>query len=120
MVASVIIRFVNVTGYGNNLYLDNINIDGTFFLGTDDLELTTQFKIVPNPASHETMVQFDSPLEKTSQVELINQTGQVLMTNIIQHGATSWKINLKDVPPAIYYIRLTNNERVQIQKLVVN
>lgn len=63
--ANVLIRFVGLSGYGNNLYVDNLNITTT--VGTKELTLTG-FNLVPNPTRDYAEVRFG--LEKAQNIHL--------------------------------------------------
>jgi len=118
--SSVIIRFVSVTGYGNNLYLDNINVDGFFFVGFDEPRSSNDFILVPNPANQFTTIQFKESLDQNQRVELINQNGQIIIDTEIKTGQSQKTIDLKMISPSIYFIRATNSNGVNIRKLVVD
>ncbi|MDX1911636.1 MAG: Omp28-related outer membrane protein [Saprospiraceae bacterium] len=63
--ANVLIRFTGLSGYGNNLYIDNLNISTT--VGTKELTLTG-FNLVPNPTRDYAEVRFG--LDKAQNINL--------------------------------------------------
>lgn len=62
----VIIRFVGESGYGNNAYIDNVNV--TTAVGVKELNLT-DFAIKPNPTRDQAEVRFG--LDKAQNVQLL-------------------------------------------------
>ena len=116
---TIIVRFVNINGYGNNMYLDNINIDGTFMLGLDSQSESAGIKVVPNPASEATTVHFQTPLTEQSVLEVINQNGQIITRMPLNSGTNTETIDLSDFAPGVYYLRIKNNNAVLINKLIV-
>jgi hypothetical protein len=63
--SDVLFRFVGESGYGNNFYMDNLNVNTT--VGTQELTLTS-FIMVPNPTRDYAEVRFG--LDKAQNVEL--------------------------------------------------
>lgn len=61
----VLIRFVGISGFGNNLFVDNINVSTV--VGVKELELNS-FSLRPNPTSDVAQVRFS--LEKPERITL--------------------------------------------------
>lgn len=116
---SIIVRFVNINNYGNNLYLDNINMDVISTVGLNQENDVSEFSVVPNPASQFTTVYFKNPLSQQSSLELINQNGQIVLSTNLEANIQSTTINLENLAPAIYYLKILNDNSIQIKKLVI-
>ena len=117
--STIIIRFVNICGWGNNLYIDNINIDSESFLNISNSQQDISFKSVPNPAHDRTELQFTSPLNDDYKIEVITQSGQILINSNIAAGESSKTLDLSSFAPAIYYVKLSGAQNIIVQKLVV-
>ena len=79
--------------------------------------------VYPNPARDLVHVDFVTDHPDQLQMELRNIQG-VTMVNIpqvlIQTGAHSEKIDLKDVTPGIYMLMVTIGDQVTVKKIVIN
>jgi hypothetical protein len=70
----VLIRFREVSGWGNNLYLDNVKV--SFPTGITDNKRPDDFKVYPNPASDAVTI---SGLPVNSEIQLLDLTEKVLL-----------------------------------------
>jgi hypothetical protein len=90
--AELLVRFVGESGFGNNLYVDNINV--TALVGVKELELNT-FSIRPNPTSDVAQIIFG--LEKAESIHLSVFNAQ---------GALVQSRNLGDLPSGEHVVNL--------------
>lgn len=90
--AELLMRFIGESGYGNNLFVDNINV--TALVGVKELELNT-FSIRPNPTSSVAQVIFG--LEKAESIQLSVYNAQ---------GALVQSRNLGDLPSGEHIVNL--------------
>jgi len=95
-----------------------------FFLGfqeigtiinTVDLDKNIHFQIAPNPANDQISINFKNGLQDFKSIELINVSGQTLKSN-----NTQTTMNLNDISQGIYFVKVTSENGVWIEKLVKN
>lgn len=116
---NVALRFVNICGYGNNMYIDNINLEVIPTIGLaqlDDLHL----QIMPNPASHEATLVFGQALSEETQIQLISMDGKTVSTSVVAEGEKSATIDVSALNPAIYSVVVTSAGHHTVRKIVVN
>lgn len=88
----VIIRFVGESGYGNNAYIDNVNV--TTATGVKNLDLTS-FTIKPNPTRDLAEVRFGLDKAQTVQMMVYNNLGALVQSqNLGQLTSGDHFINL--------------------------
>ncbi|MBL7828646.1 MAG: Omp28-related outer membrane protein [Saprospiraceae bacterium] len=75
--SEVIVRFVAESGYGNNAYIDNVNISTA--VGVKNLELTG-FTVQPNPASDVAEVRFGLDKAQNVQLMVFDALGSLVQT----------------------------------------
>lgn len=114
------IRFRAISGWGNNLYLDNINVSDV--VGTEELTIVTEMILSPNPAKD--MMRVDFSLEEASQlqVEVFNATGQ----RVQQLGATNFNngrnnltLDVSQLSNGVYFLRMFNADRELNRRFIV-
>ena len=114
-------KFQNTCDHGNNIYIDDININGTI-VGVNDLdELQSEFLIYPNPTSGITTVNFLMSKTNNAKLEvkdIFGRTVAIIFDEIIEFGLH--KRNLPVLTSGIYLIDLTINNKHYIRKLVVS
>lgn len=103
----VIIRFEFRSGYGNNVWIDNVNIQS----GTGIQENMTDFNIYPNPATDYVNIE---TTENVQRVEIFNIQGQLVHA---ENGAVS-SISVKDLANGVYTLKLTTDNGVSVHKIV--
>ncbi len=116
--SEVSLRFINICGYGNNMYIDNINMEAYSTAGLDE-STVLQLTMVPNPASGETTLFFGQELTEGAHVELVSMDGKRVQSQSVPSGATSSSIDLKGLTSAVYFVHVTTNGQYTVRKLVV-
>jgi CubicO group peptidase (beta-lactamase class C family) len=107
----VLIRFQNVCGFGNNLFLDDIQVGWP--VGSQDLaNRSGNLKIYPNPAT--TVITAESGSCGTLAVFTLN--GQEILQKELNGQITT--IDISTLPPGIYVVKVVGNKGVQVGKFI--
>lgn len=103
-IGEVLIRFRAICGWGNNLYLDDVNV--TLIIGTLETPPSPAFSAYPNPTASELLV---SGLPANEEIYLTDIAGRLLI-----HARTTANITLIDLgqlPEGIYFLRTSYGSR---------
>lgn len=76
------------------------------------------FNAYPNPASELVTVEFFHYSETTT-IELVNMLGQVVFQKQINKAETKASIDVSAYEQGIYFVRVSNNNGVKVQKLTI-
>ncbi len=115
------IKFVHTLGSGNNLYIDDINVD--MAIGINDVDISTEvnLSLFPNPSIERATLSFDASELEMIDLQVINASGQVFQQERLQahEGSNSWSINTASLPDGIYFVRFSNKMGASVKKLIV-
>ncbi|HRI59426.1 MAG TPA: Omp28-related outer membrane protein, partial [Saprospiraceae bacterium] len=108
----LLIRLVGESGYGNNLFVDNINV--TTLVDVKELHLNT-FSLRPNPTRDVAQVRFG--LEKPESITLLvyNGQGTLVQTNNLgdlTSGEHTVTLDANSLPSGSYRVMLQGKEGV--------
>ncbi len=109
----VTISFLNKSGYGNNMYLDNILLEGNS-VAVPYPQHVTQITLKPNPAKDNIELSGESLSGQNIRLQLYSVSG-VLMTEkkvTVSSGPWSEHLDLKNFPPGTYLIKITSDQQV--------
>jgi hypothetical protein len=95
------------TSFWNMLFTDRIEEDCGGETGLEDLN-AVEISFFPNPTNSK--VTFNQAIER---IELIDLVGKTLRTY-----ENESEINIEQLPAGVYYLRLTNNEKTTLRKLI--
>jgi len=120
---NVIIRFKQIRGAGNNLYIDNFLIrDGVVGIEEIAVKNESQLLIYPNPASSEALLVFQAEHAGSAVISMTDLSGKTLLvqeTNLIT-GFNQLSLNVQDFAEGIYLIHLVQeNQLTATQKLAI-
>jgi PKD repeat protein/photosystem II stability/assembly factor-like uncharacterized protein len=106
----ITVKFLNQSGYGNNLYLDDIVLTGTNVVATQIPEKDTRFWVQPNPIVGNAWAQGHSLHNEQLKVEIFNTTGQLMWRQTMEVVAGSWSLPLpmSSLLGGVYGVRITN------------
>jgi len=101
---SVLVRFRATSGYGNNLFLDDINIAaGTTLVEESE---NPELLIFPNPANDNVTVKMNIASSGDALVSVVNSLGEVVYTSneIVNAGVNAIQLNTTSMNDGIYFI----------------
>lgn len=92
--------FVNFNYYGNELYLDNINISDPSAIGENKIN---HIRVFPNPTSESIQIS-GIPQHEIEQVFIYNSIGKLCKTSI-----NEFNINVSNLSTGIYFMTVTTS-----------
>lgn len=113
----IILRFVNINGYGNSTFIDNINIEGA--LSNVSFQ-AGEFVMFPNPASNEVFIQFYNNSSNNAEIKINNALGQMIFnTNTLLNAENRATVNTSGFASGMYFVTIKNGDQTQIKKLII-
>ena len=122
---SVYLKFESRSGWGNNLYLDNINVSNLTATGIETLEQSLPvLDIFPNPNAGIFSVNI-SNVNKDANVTIsvLNAIGQVMSSPLNFKGSANGahSVNLSHLSNGVYFITIqTDSDKLVTKKIVIN
>ncbi|MBK9449077.1 MAG: S8 family serine peptidase [Bacteroidetes bacterium] len=115
----IMIRFVNINGYGNNLFIDNINITSLVGLAGSLGQLGLQ--VWPNPANGLFNVSISELPVASTQFEVCDLAGRSIWKTTVQGNGGAWQgaIDLRALARGVYYLRVQGDSFRGVKKLVI-
>ena len=110
------VQFEFESRLGNNIYLDDINVQG--FDGTESVEalegLTQSWMLAPNPATHASSLMFQTRTPGDATLTIQDASGRMLTSSTRAFNAGTQQWNL-DVPATqgVYLVRLETADATQ-------
>lgn len=93
---------------GNLVKVDNVN------------GMLNGFEVYPNPASDVVNIQLSEIMQHENlNVSILNVQGREIFKTHVQHTNSRFRINLSDLLPGIYFIKLETQAHTAIKKLVI-
>lgn len=114
---NIIVQFRNINGYGNNVYLDDINI----YARTLSPNLKDKgYLIAPNPTTGQLVIQHYPSSQNLRGVAVYSSTGQLVWK--AQYSASTAlnyiPINLSHVASGIYIVKLVYTDKTITDKIM--
>ncbi|MFM7079433.1 MAG: T9SS type A sorting domain-containing protein, partial [Bacteroidota bacterium] len=118
--SDIIVKFVNITGYGNSLYIDNINVDLVSGInGTPSVY--SGISVFPNPGSG--IFNLDVMMDRSSdiQVLLMDAKGAIVIDHrySLVKGLNRKQLDLTGFNKGVYQLRVNDGQSTKTIKLVV-
>jgi hypothetical protein len=117
---NVLVKFQGNSGYGNNLYVDNINIANN--VGVTELtELNVDVNVYPNPSNGNFTVDVTTITTEDVRIEVMNSLGQVVYTTTANkvHGQNLYNVDLSNVENGMYMVNVYTGKNITTQKITV-
>lgn len=89
----------------------------TATLGVEDVSFYDEVLLYPNPTSSEVFIKTKTNLSK---VTIYSQTGTLLKTVNLNDNSNEIKVNVNDLPKALYIFELQNETEKTWKKVIVN
>jgi hypothetical protein len=117
---SVLVKFVATSAYGNNLYVDNVNLISAMGI-KNTLNSNTTVELYPNPAQNETNIHIVNGKAGDFNVTVLNAIGQIVVQKTIslQAGDSDVNVDTKGLSEGVYNVVVANQEGSIVKKLTV-
>lgn len=117
--ASAIIKFVNTSDYENNMYIDDINIQGGSIIDAIKNAQAANFEIWPNPSNGTINVSVAEG--KNMTIKITNALGQTVKELKESTGNRQLSIDMNDQANGVYFVNLyTRNELISVKKFTLS
>jgi hypothetical protein len=116
---TAIIKFKHTTDFENNLYLDDIKVDGNA-LGTAEEIALQSVQVAPNPTTG--LVQITSPEVAITSVQVLDALGKELQSIKVSRTAKGQppQVDLRGLPNGMYLLRITSEKGVTVRRVVLS
>ncbi len=117
--SNIMLAFINRGRYGQALYLDNININGTL-TGVEEFNIGN-FGLFPNPNGGEFDVVFETAQADDYTVEIFNSIGQVVASEKLSNfsGQYQQHFNIASYGKGVYLLAVRNKEQKMVKRVIV-
>jgi PKD repeat protein len=103
---------------GNNIYIDDINLNGT--VGINELDANSDLTIYPNPANKTTIISLSLSDEQQVNMSVYDLLGReiiVLANQKLSPGEHRFNLNaIKS--NGVYFIKLKTGDRISVRKVI--
>jgi len=106
----VTIKFLNQSGYGNNMYLDDIALTGNTVSSVTNPAETFSLLVQPNPTRQTALLQGMSPGAQSLDLHLYNSTGSLLWHRPILTAKGPWSqpLDMQDLPTGVFWLTISD------------
>jgi len=114
-------KFAFTSGGGNNIFIDDININGISLTGLPEEKVVlNELHVFPNPVKDNLQVRINAKEKVKGQLEVIDLVGKVVMSQKIgDENKNLISINTLNLKSGVYFIRLTQtNGTIQNTKFI--
>lgn len=113
--SEVFVRFKAISDYGNNLYIDNINVESTPTsnggpqkpTGIEQILFEQNLSLYPNPAKHFVKVQLAETVAN-STVKVFDARGAELLQTTIENSS-QLMLNTTNFASGLYFVQVVSN-----------
>ena len=119
--ANVLVKFTATSNYGNNLYIDDINISG--LTSVTEIDNNLSVSIYPNPVSDNATVSISLNQAQNVNVAVYNMLGEVVYTSNqgqLSVGEHTVQFSAANLNNGVYFVKVTAGENTVTKKITVN
>ncbi|PHQ78239.1 MAG: hypothetical protein COB65_14125, partial [Thalassobium sp.] len=115
------IKFESITDFGNNLYLDDINIYYTSVIATPEIGNDISIKAYPNPTSGMVHLNLTNIPSTDFKYALSNVVGQTIIpATSISKGTSSVNLDLSMHASGVYLVRIYNGSFSEVVRIILD
>ncbi len=113
------IKFVFESDGGNNLWLDDINLNGASVGIAESGERGGGLFVVPNPATDHMVVSTwlaDGGAVNVELLDLLGRPVRMVDQGVHPPGSAKWSVDLSGLPAGMYLVRMQRSGGVQMAR----
>ena len=113
---SVMARFTSTNGYGNNLYIDDINL--TAVTAVEDIDISSFVNVFPNPSAGDVYVNINASNLGNVNVKITDVMGKVVASS--NENSLKMKFDLSAQSNGMYFVEVKSDKGSMTQKVLLN
>ena len=119
-IPNVQIIFESYNGFGNNIFVDNVMIEGTLNSIETEKVSPEKLSVYPNPTESSFTIKLND-MEGMVNIRLLDISGQILYSDEINCSGnyTSKQYTFNELKKGIYLIQAINRSEVLSQKIII-
>jgi hypothetical protein len=87
--------------------------------GIESISENINVSMYPNPIKSGTQFIITNNEKGDLNMELLNQAGQLLLTDVIKAGSVGYSVETNKLKAGVYFVKTTSSEKVKVEKLIV-
>lgn len=117
---TILVKFVATSDYGNNFFVDQVNLSGSTGINTIDANISS-VELYPNPTVNETSVNITLVNTSDLAITVLNNVGQIVYQSMSTLSAGSNKINVdtRNLASGMYTVLVASETGSVTKKLSV-
>jgi hypothetical protein len=118
---NVLVKFVATSAYGNNLFIDEINLHaGASTASIKEINSISSFEVYPNPFQNQTTLNINTTKSERISFDVVDMLGNKVMTqNLgVVNGLYRQSIDASSWNAGIYFININSSEGGSITKKI--
>ncbi len=118
---NVFVKFEFTSNYGNNAYVDNVNIVANTS-GINTIAQQLQFEVYPNPASDRSAVDFTLTGKEDVAIFVYNNVGEAVYSRnegTLSAGEYTFEIPTASLASGVYMVNIKTAQGSSVKKLVI-
>ncbi len=107
-------------GGGNNLYIDDINIDGV--VTVEENKFLNDLSLYPNPTTNNASLSFYLNQQEEISIDIVDLVGKKVLSifnGTLPSGQQFFSLPTNTLSKGIYFVRINNNKNGITQKLII-
>jgi hypothetical protein len=121
---NLLVKLRATSNYGNNLYIDNINIETSMATGVNEVSsIANSLNVYPNPFTNEATVEFALAESDIVNITMHNVLGETVSSTVygsMNTGEHSIKLDGSNLDAGIYFITLNAGQNKITKKVIIN
>ncbi len=113
------LAFVNKSGEGNNLYIDNINVVGSTS-ANNEIKNLNNFIVSPNPVKDELFIDASFDENTAFNIRIHDNLGRSVFESSANTNDYSNRINMAQYTNGIYFVSLISGNSVSTKKVILS
>lgn len=103
-------RFSFTSGGGNNIFIDDINLQGDIVGIEENKQTERKIKLYPNPAENVVNILIESSLANNATLEVTNVLGNIILKQNIKSGLSP--VDLNNFANGIYFVTVKEDNKI--------
>ncbi|HFA48437.1 MAG TPA: T9SS type A sorting domain-containing protein, partial [Bacteroidetes bacterium] len=120
---SIVAKFTNINGWGNAIYLDNIEVkEEAAPNASSEIIPKINASISPNPAADFFDLNIWNDKNEAFELAVFSTQGRIYFHKKMKvvSGQNLFAVDVKDFPPGLYFLEIKGENGVRVLKVVVN